>query len=89
MLGIAVVHGSLAVVIGTSVLSHAAFNSSFLSVNAFAGFSVVIIGGTFYHLIPCWRISCGFGMRWVVLNLVLRAVLAALLAFTFSAVWQL
>lgn len=84
MLGIAVVHGTLAGMIGTDLLHVLHVGRSSASPILLSIFGTGIVAGTFFHLIPCWQLSCGLTRFWVWANLIARVVMAGALSYVLA-----
>lgn len=80
MLGIAVVHWMLACMMGMGTVHIFGFGNSKPDGWVYTTLIAGIVGGTFYHLVPCWRISCKLKTGWILVNLALRLAGAFLLA---------
>lgn len=76
MLGIAIVHAVLSMMMGTSALKLFGFGHSKPEPALYGFYIAGLIAGTFFHLIPCWRISCGIRTPWIIGNLLIRLGIA-------------
>lgn len=85
MLGISLVHGALAAMIMTGLLHLLHVGRPTGNPLVLCMFGIGIIAGTFFHLVPCWQMSCGLTRFWVWVNLVGRIIASALITYILVA----